>query len=107
MIGSEIFQNATWDPKEDLKKKDNMILNLDFGLPCRTSPVHCSRGSPCGWGWIFFFEKKKSYRKFSYKKIHKRQNYCKGRYAMAHISDYCKNLKLKSKDDNHFLKLLE
>ena len=28
-----------------------MTLNLDFNLPCRTSPRWCSRGSPGGWFW--------------------------------------------------------
>ena len=35
--------------KENLKKKDNMILNYDFDLPCRTLPRRCSRGFPGGW----------------------------------------------------------
>ena len=35
--------------KEDLKKKDNMILNLDIDNPYRTSPRRCSQGSPGGW----------------------------------------------------------
>ena len=30
-------------------KYDNIILNFDFDLPCRTSPGRCSRGSPGGW----------------------------------------------------------
>ena len=36
-------------PKKKLSYIDNMILNLDFNLPCRTSPRRCSRGSPGGW----------------------------------------------------------
>ena len=32
-----------------LKKKDGMILNFDFDIPCRTSPRRCYRGSPGGW----------------------------------------------------------
>ena len=28
-----------------------MILNFYFDLPCRTSPIWCSRGSPGGWFW--------------------------------------------------------
>ena len=27
------------------------MLNLDFDLPCRTSPIWCSWGSPGGWFW--------------------------------------------------------
>ena len=30
-------------------KKDNMLLNLDFVLPRRTSSSRGSRGSPSGW----------------------------------------------------------
>ena len=32
-------------------QSDNLILNLYFDLPCRTSPRSCSRGSPGGWFW--------------------------------------------------------
>ena len=37
-------------PLEDnyQRKKDDMILNFYFDLPCRTSPRLCSRGSPGG-----------------------------------------------------------
>ena len=33
-------------------KYEKIILNLDFDLPCRTSPRRCSRGFPDGW--IFY-----------------------------------------------------
>ena len=52
MVGSEIYKMTLKDKTEGRfkEKKNNMILNFDFDLPCRTSPRRCSRGSPSGWG---------------------------------------------------------
>ena len=36
----------TWTPKN--LNLNNIVLNLDFDLPCRTSPRWCSRGSSGG-----------------------------------------------------------
>ena len=35
---------------------NNVIVNLNFDLPCRTSPRRYSRGSPGGFGSISFFK---------------------------------------------------
>ena len=38
-----------------LKFKFNIfILNINFKVPCRTSPRCCSRGSPGGWIRLYF-----------------------------------------------------
>ena len=43
------FLNS-WDQgKLNPKKQNYQILNLDFDLPCRTSPRQCSQSSPGGW----------------------------------------------------------
>ena len=40
------------------------MLNLDFGLPCRTSPRRCSEGSPGGWNWISFLQNEDSLKNY-------------------------------------------
>ena len=45
-------------PKEYLKKKYNLIFNLNFDLPCRdSSNRRCSQGSPGGLKLNFFLTK--------------------------------------------------
>ena len=53
-----IMETWTPPPKKTKKnrtiKNDNIILSLNFDLPCRTSPSWCNKGSSCGWSFISF-----------------------------------------------------
>ena len=47
------YENLNPKKTELSNKLHNRIFNLDFDLPCRTSPRWCFRVSPGGWFWNF------------------------------------------------------
>ena len=68
------------------------ILNFNFDVPSRTSPICCSRGYPGGWIWIFITKLVYKYHMEIYRKSYE---YC---FIKGEILNFLTFGKKKKKD---------